>query len=366
MGYASRFAASIIPSQEVLMTNRRAFLKELAAAGVFFTGCHLARGQQKAAPRRREVTVGGRRIRTIDIHAHVVIPEATALMGQQTGANNTSVMGPARLETMDQWGTDMQALSINPNWYSLDRDLATKVIQVQNEKLAEICARYPDRFVAFASVALQFPDLAAQQLEEGVRKHNLRGAAIGGHINDDELSAAKFDPFWKKADELGCLIFMHPQGIPEMNQRLAGNGGLTNLIGNPLETTIFLSHLIFDGTLDRFPNLKICAAHGGGYLPSYAGRSDYGCNRFPDACKPLKKKPSEYLRQLYFDSMVFTPEGLRHLVAESGASQVMIGTDYPFPWSTTTVDHVLTTPGLSDADKRAILGENAARLLKIS
>ncbi len=107
------------------------------------------------------------------------------------------------------------------------------------------------------------------------------------------------------------------------------------------------------------------AAHGGGYLPSYAARSDYGCNRFAEACKPLKKHPTEYLRQLYFDSMVFTPEGLRHLVAECGVSQIMIGTDYPYPWSTTTVDHVLTTPGLSDADKRAILSGNAARLLKI-
>ncbi len=103
----------------------------------------------------------------------------------------------------------------------------------------------------------------------------------------------------------------------------------------------------------------------GGYLPSYAGRSDYGCVRFPDGCKAAKKKPSEYLRQLYFDSMVFTSEGLRHLVAECGASQIMIGTDYPFPWSTTTVDHVLNTPSLSDADKRAILGETAAKLLRI-
>ncbi len=150
-----------------------------------------------------------------------------------------------------------------------------------------------------------------------------------------------------------------------MNKRLDGKGGLTNVIGNPLETTIFLSHLIFDGTLDRFPGLKICAAHGGGYLPSYAARSDYGCVRYPESCKVAKKKASEYLRQLYFDSMVFSAEGLRHLVAECGASQIMIGTDYPFPWSTTTVDHVLNTPGLSDADKRAILGETAAKLLRI-
>jgi len=311
--------------------------------------------------------VGGRPIRTIDIHAHVIVPEAAALMGVQTAPNDPSLIAGRRFETMDEWGIDMQALSINANWYGVsDRDVAAKMMQIQNEKLAELCAKYPDRFVAFASVALQFPDLAAVQLEEGVKKYSLRGAAIGGHVNGDELSAPKFDPFWKKAEELGCLIFMHPQGIPEMEKRLAGKGGLTNVIGNPLETTIFLEHLIFEGTLDRFPGLKICAAHGGGYLPSYAARSDYGCNRFPDACKSLKKRPTEYLRQLYFDSMVFTPEGLRHLVAETGVSQIMIGTDYPFPWSTTTVDHVLNTAGLSDADKRAILGENAARLLKIT
>ncbi len=309
--------------------------------------------------------VGGRRVKTIDIHAHVVIPEATALMGVQTPPDNSAVMGPARFERMDEWGTDMQVLSINPNWYSVDRNVVTQMIRIQNEKLAELCAAHPDRFMAFASVALQFPELAAQQLEDGVKKYNLRGAAIGGHVNGDELSASRFDPFWKKAEELNCVVFMHPQGIPDVQKRLQGNGGLTNVIGNPLETTIFLSHLIYDGTLDRFPGLKICAAHGGGYLPSYAARSDYGCVRFPETCQSIKKKPSEYLRQLYFDSMVFTPEGLRHLVAECGVSQIMIGTDYPFPWSTTTVDHVLKTPGLSDADRRAILGENAARLLKI-
>lgn len=344
--------------------DRRNFLKE---AGIVFAGCCLTGGRIAAQkPKRRQVIVGGRRVRTIDIHAHVVVPEATALMGIQTAPANASVMQPARFDTMDEWGTDMQALSINPNWYGLDRDVTARVIQVQNQALAALCAKYPDRFVAFASVALQFPDLAAEQLEEGVRKYNLRGAAIGGHVNGDELSAPKFDPFWKKAEELGCLVFMHPQGIPELDKRLAGKGGLNNVIGNPLETTIFLSHLIFDGTLDKFPSLKICGAHAGGYLPSYIGRSDYGCNRFPEGCKGLNKKPSEYLRRLYFDSMVFTPEGLRHLVAECGASQIMIGTDYPFPWSTTTVDHVLNTPGLSDADKRAILGENAAKLLRIS
>jgi aminocarboxymuconate-semialdehyde decarboxylase len=352
------------------MNSRRQFLREAAAAaGVIFTGCSLPdrrlAAQTPAPTKLRQVTVGGRRIRTIDIHAHVIIPEATALMGVTTAPADASVMAPRRFDVMDEWGTDMQALSINPTWYSLERDLATQVVGVQNEKLAALCARYPERFVAFASVALQFPDLAAAQLEEGVKRYNLRGAAIGGHVNGDELSAPKFDPFWRKAEELGVLVFMHPQGIPEMSKRLAGNGYLPNVIGNPLETTIFLSHLIFDGTLDRFPGLKICAAHAGGYLPSYVGRSDYGCVRSPESCKVARKKASDYVRQLYFDSIIFTSEGLRHLVAECGASQIMIGTDYPFPWSTTTVDQVLHTPGLSDADKRAILGGTAAKLLKI-
>jgi len=350
------------------MNNRRQFLQQFASAtGVVFTGCCLAPHltAQTPARKRRQVTVGGQPVRTIDIHAHVIIPEATALMGVTTPASNTSVMAPARFDVMEEWGTDMQALSINANWYGVDRDIAVKMIQLQNEKLAELCAKYPDRFVAFASVALQFPELAAQQLEDGVKKYGLRGAAIGGHVNGDELSDPKFDPFWRKAEELGCLVFMHPQGIPEMEKRFRGAGALSNTIGNPLETTIFLSHLIFDGTLDKFPGLRICSAHAGGYLPSYSARSDYACVRNPAACK-VKKHPSEYLRQLYFDSMVFTPEGLRHLVVECGASQIMIGTDYPFPWSTTTVDHVLQTPGLSDAEKRAILGGTAANLLKIS
>ena len=137
----------------------------------------------------------------------------------------------------------------------------------------------------------------------------------------------------------------------------------------PLETTIALSHLIFEGTLDRFPGLRILAAHGGGFLPSYAARSDAGCRTFPRQCAPpgtLAKAPTEYLRQLYYDTIVFTPEALRHLAAETGAGQLMMGTDYPFPWTSTSVDHILETPDLSDDDRIAILGGNAATLLGIA
>jgi aminocarboxymuconate-semialdehyde decarboxylase len=273
-----------------------------------------------------------------------------------------------RLAAMDSQGIDVEALSINPNWYKLERDLAAQVIKIQNEKLAEACATHPDRFVAFATVALQHPDLAAQQLEEGVKQYGLRGAAIGGNVAGQEISDPKFHPFWAKAEQLGVVVFIHPQGdgAPgQLGHRFKGNGYLSNVIGNPLETTIALSHLIFEGTLDRFPSVKILAAHGGGYLPSYAPRSDHGGMTFPDRYTPVKKMPTEYLKQLYYDSIVFTSEGLRHLVAETGSSQIVLGTDYPFPWTTTAVDHILETPGFTDDERIAMLGGTAAKLLKL-
>jgi aminocarboxymuconate-semialdehyde decarboxylase len=353
------------------MTTRRDFIGGAAGAvaGVAFVGCDLigpAHVHAQPAVRRREVVVSGRRVKTVDVHAHCAFPEAMNLMGRKVNPE-TLVMGAERIRAMDEQGIDVEALSINAYWYKAERDLARQIIKLQNEKLAELCASQPDRFVAFATVALQYPDLAAEQLEDAVKKLGLRGAGIGGSVNGEELSDPKFHPFWAKAEELGCLIFIHPVANPDFEKQLKGNGGLINVIGNPLETTIALSHLIFEGTLDRFPGLKVCAAHGGGYLPSYAARSDAGCVTFPDRCAAvnLKKKPTEYLRQLYFDSIIFTPEALRHLVAEVGASQIVMGTDYPFPWTKTSVDHILDTPGLSDAERAAMLGDTAAKLLGI-
>ena len=137
--------------------------------------------------------------------------------------------------------------------------------------------------------------------------------------------------------------------------------------GNPLDTTIALQKLIFEGALDKFPGLKVLAAHGGGYLPSYAMRGDHACFVSPQNCNSdivLKKKPSEYINQLYFDAMVFSPEGLRHLVAQVGASQLMLGTDHPIPWELQPVDHVMGTP-ISEDEQAAILGLNAAKLFGI-
>jgi aminocarboxymuconate-semialdehyde decarboxylase len=236
--------------------------------------------------------------------------------------------------------------------------------------LVEFCAANPERFAAFATASLQHPELAAEQVDYAVKTLGFRGVGVGGSVAGEELANPRFHPFWAKCEELGVLVFMHPLGTRELEPsgRLAGSGLLTNTIGNPLETTIALSHLIFEGTLDRFPGLKICAAHGGGFLPSYANRSDAVCRTFPDRVGKLpKKQPTAYLKdgQLFFDTIVFTPEALRHLIAETGPGQIMIGTDYPFPWTSTEVDLVLDTPGLSEAERVAILGGTAARLLGI-
>ncbi len=354
-----------------MTANRRDMLCHAARAltALAFIGCGLTSPALAQAPqRRREVVVNGKRVRTVDVHAHCHVPEANALMGLKVQLQSL-VVSPERIKVMDEQGIDIEALSINPVfWYKAEPELAGQVVKLQNEKLAGICSAQPDRFVALASVALQHPDLAAEQLEYAAKQLGLRGALVGGSVNGEELSDPKFHPFWAKAEQLGVLIFIHPQGTAELRAsgRLKGNGVLDNAIGNPLETTIALSHLIFEGTLDAYPGLKICAAHAGGYLPSYAARSDQGCLTFPARCtKTLKKKPSEYLRQLYYNSMVFTPEGLRHLIAEVGVSQIVLGTDYPFPWTTTAVDHILGTPGLSDAERVAMLGGTAEKLLAI-
>jgi aminocarboxymuconate-semialdehyde decarboxylase len=350
------------------------------SAGIGFVGCELhspagpdgtLAGGSAPHVHRREVMVNGSRVKTVDIHAHCVIPEAMAVLDQQSRLSDL-LMGDTsnRIAAMDAQGIDVAALSINPTWYHADLDAAAEVIRIQNNALVEHCAALPDRFTAFATVALQHPKLAVEQVTYAAKTLGLRGISVGGSVMGAELADPKFHPVWAKCEELDMLVFLHPTGTDELQAsgRLSGNGLLSNTIGNPLETTIALSHLIFEGTLDRFPGLKICAAHGGGYLPSYANRSDAVCRTFPNRVGPLPKKPpTSYLRdgQLFFDTIVFTPEALRHLIAQTGPAQVMVGTDYPFPWTSTEIDLVLSTPELSDADRIAILGGTAMRLLGI-
>jgi aminocarboxymuconate-semialdehyde decarboxylase len=367
------------------MTTRRQLIQGAATtiAGIAFTGCssldNMAKpGQSAGGGKPPQLVVNGKRVQTIDVHTHCYIPEALALMSAEDvkaamppvkGQKEHIIVIEERLKAMDAMGIDMEVLSINPFWYRRERENSAAICRMQNQKMSELCAARPDRFSAFASLPMQFPDLAEQMLEEAMKLPGIRGAAIGGSVAGQDFSDPKFAGVLAKAEQLGAVLFIHPQSTPELAKRFQGNGWLSNVIGNPLDTTIALNKLIFEGTLDKFPKLKVCAAHGGGYFGSYKTRSDVSCFVSPQNCNPnikLKKKPSEYVDQIYFDALVFTAEGLRHLVAEVGISQVVIGTDHPIPWEQHPVEHVLGTPSLSDADRAAILSGNARRMLGLS
>lgn len=367
--------------------KRRQFIKQTASvAGLSFVGCGLGSfshaDEHPSDGKRRHVMVNGKRMLTVDIHCHSYVHDVWPLIEERDDigylrglVDNDRLKNKIdinsvdyRLQQMDQQGIDMQAVSLHVGQYHhwADRDLATQIVQIQNEKIAELCSRYPDRFVGLGAVALQHPDLAVQQMRHAIKALDMRGFMITASVDGEELASPRFHPFWAAAEELGTVIFIHPRNFPAGQSRLDGNGRLDNVIGNPLETSVALSHLIFEGTLDRFPGLKICAAHGGGYLPSYIGRSDHCATNDQGHCKPVGKLPSEYLKQLYFDSLVYSTENLNHLIRTVGAGQIVIGTDFPFAMGTSDgVDHVLSVAGLSDTQQEAILGKTAARLLGI-
>jgi predicted TIM-barrel fold metal-dependent hydrolase len=365
------------------VATRRDFLRGATAGGIMFCTCGLLDAAHAQAPSRQRhlpVTVDGKRVRTIDAHAHCYFHETIALMGDQAKNVLPPVRGipemfiPAddkaavakRLEVMDGMGIDMEVLSINPFWYEQDRDTSAQICKIHNQNFADLAAAYPKRFTAFASLSLQFPDLAVQELQHAVQNQGLPGAAIGSSVAGFDFAHPKFHPVWAKAEELGAVLFIHPQSQPEMSKRYKGNGWLSNVIGNPLDTTIALEHMIFEGTLDQFPALKILAAHGGGYLGSYAARSDRSCYVSPQNCTNvvLKKKPSEYIRDIYVDAMVFTPEALTFLISQVGVEHVVLGTDYPIPWELHPVDQIFATP-LTAEHRRAILSGNAIKLLNL-
>ena len=358
-------------------SNRRRFLMgAAAAAGAASLGGSLSSLSAFAAPApaaRKRVMIGGRPVRVVDIHAHCVIPAAQdVIRGTNVQGNfaRFQILGPERLVEMDRRGIDVQALSVNAYWWyaAAERDLAARIVRTHDEGIADWVKANPTRFVGLTSPALQYPDLAAEQLEHAVRNLGMRGASIGGNVRGEVPSSEKYDAFWRKAEELQVPIFMHPTNADFLVQdnTFKGRGDLGNIIGNPMETTLFLSKLIFDGTFDRFPRLKVCGAHAGGYLPSYFGRTQVTCDVRDNANCANTKKPADYLRtNILADTMVFSEEGLRHLVAEMGTSQVVYGTDIPFNWPD-TLDLIVNASFLSDAQKEAIIGGNLINLLKIS
>jgi aminocarboxymuconate-semialdehyde decarboxylase len=327
---------------------------------------------------------------TVDVHAHAFVPEVEQLVagrpeklaepeqqrrlvGDASYEQNLRRMLPAaapkltsveqRLKDMDAMGIDVQLVSptSTQHYYWAEPDLARAIVRTTNERIAEVCARYPDRLVALGNIALQHPELASEQLTYCLHTLGMKGVEISSSVNGRELDDPLFETFWAKAEELGALVFLHPFGT-SLGERV-NRFYLQNVIGQPIETTIALSHLIFGGVLDRHLGLKLLAAHGGGYLPSYIGRANHAWQARPDS-HTMQHAPAEYLKRIYFDTLVYEPEGLRHLISEVGTGQIMAGTDYPFDMGSYDPHGLLAAvPGLSDGERHAILGGNALRLL---
>jgi aminocarboxymuconate-semialdehyde decarboxylase len=333
----------------------------------------------------------GREVRpqsvTVDIHSHVGVPEAakfvephldpaamalghfanpeTRALSEKQEADIRAKAGlDNRLADLDAMGIDMQIVMPAPPqcYYSVPIDIAVQAARLDNDGVAEFGGRKPERLKPFGTVPMPDGGEAAKELERCCKTLGFKGVEILTNVAGRELSDPAFAPFWKKAEELGALVIIHPAGFTHA-ERLT-RYYFNNVIGNPLETTIALHYLIFDGVLERHPNLKILAVHGGGYLGAYSGRIDHAWGARSDSHGTLPQPPTTYLKKVYFDSVVFTPHQLAELVQLYGADHVIMGTDYPYDMADfDPVGHVASIEGFDDATRAAIAGGNAKRLL---
>jgi aminocarboxymuconate-semialdehyde decarboxylase len=326
----------------------------------------------------------------IDVHAHLLIPSlqaavqsrdpegfeaATALDRRRAGTESGDVSGAmvrdrfalltqldARLDAMDRQRVDIQLVSPSPSHYYpwADSHLAMWAATTANAEVEALVASAPDRLRGLGLIPLQHPHLAVAALEDAIVHRGLAGVEISSGAGDVELSDPRLEPLWARAEELHAVIFLHPFGCT-LDERL-DRFFLSNTVGQPVENAVALSHLIFGGVLDRYPRLKIIAAHGGGYLPTSIGRADHAWAVRPDA-HGCVHPPSSYLRRLWFDSLVHTPEALRSLVAAVGADRVVLGSDYPFDMGVEDpVERVLRAQ-LPATDVQQILTSTASSVL---
>ncbi|MGC9542266.1 amidohydrolase family protein [Streptomyces sp. UG1] len=328
---------------------------------------------------------------TVDVHAHVLIPEVEALVAdlpglaearalgaRRNGPAAQAVSGPmvaeriprltdvaVRLAAMDAQGVDVQLVSPSPSHYHYwaDEETAEKVYRLAGEATAAHCAQAPGRLHGLGLVPLQHPESAVRALELAMAM-GLLGVEISSHAPGRELSDPAYEPFWTRAEETGAILFLHPFGCT-LDERL-DQWYLSNTVGQPTENTVALSHLIFSGVLDRHPELKLIAAHGGGYLPTHIGRSDHAWSARSDAGAGCAHLPSSYLKRLYFDSLVHDPHVLRALIGAVGADRVLLGSDFPFDMGTEDPVGALRAACLPDDDFHAVRGGNATTLLRLT
>lgn len=248
--------------------------------------------------------------------------------------------------------------------YRLNGAQGERWCRLYNEGHHELVQKHPSRFVALAAVPLQDPPRAAAVLDHAMRELKFRGGYIGSNVNGKYYNSQEFDPFWKKAEELDALIVMHPEDVAG-SERMESYG-LRLICGNPADSTLSLGFMTYSGVFDRFPNLKLCVLHGGGFFPYQLGRLDQGhAVRSGARAAQASSPPSAYLKNLYFDSMVYRVDTLDYLKRIVGADHILVGTDYPYTlgdWMTVEKVEALDCP---EAEKLAILEGNARRLLKL-
>jgi aminocarboxymuconate-semialdehyde decarboxylase len=271
-----------------------------------------------------------------------------------------------RLRDMDRMGIDVQVLAtfVSQFYYWTDPDLGARLSRLQNDNLAEIANAHPDRFAAIGTVPLQDTGKAVAELEHVVSELGFNGVQISSNVAGADLDDPRFLPFFARAQELGAVVLIHPNGFTE--GRRFTDYFLVNVIGNPLDSTMALTRLIFAGVLERLPDLKLCVVHGGGYLPSYWARMDHAFEVRPECRARISEPPSTYLRRVHFDTMVFDPGLLAHLVEFAGAERVLLGTDYPFDMGEDDPLGLIDDAGLPGDDVARIRGGNALGLFGLA
>jgi aminocarboxymuconate-semialdehyde decarboxylase len=330
--------------------------------------------------------------KVVDLHCHYLNPEVNAKtahlnaaqhdpsvvfadqLTRDTNVKQMKTRAPKltgvteRLKDMDRMGVDIQAVCPAPFhfFYFTEPGTGAELARQVNEGIAKIVADTPDRFVGLGSVPLQDAQLAVRELDYAVKELDLRGVEICTNVNGKNLAdpSLGLEKFFARCEELGIVIFLHPLGYTQAD-RLTHHY-FNNVIGNPLDSTVAVSDLIFSGVMARHPKLKIVVAHGGGYIAHYWARMDHAWRARPDCRTVIKRRPSSYLEKFYFDTITFDPEMLSRLIQRFGADHVVLGTDYPYDMGEDDpLGLVAQVKRLPKADRDLVVGGNAARLLKI-
>ncbi|MCC7487692.1 MAG: amidohydrolase [Burkholderiales bacterium] len=327
----------------------------------------------------------------IDTHAHWFPPEWVELVAREGTGNGAEVkcndsgeivrftapgidragfkpqyVGiPVRLEIMDAGRVDVHALSLtSPMGYWAKPEFGLKLARAFNDACSAAHLGHPGRFVGMATLPMQAPALALEEVARAAKLPGIRGVYMGTHVNGKNLDEKEFFPVYAKCEELGLPIFLHP--VAPVGRERMRNYHLGNFLGNPLETGIAAASLVFGGVMDAFPKLDVMLPHAGGVFPNLIGRMDHGTTVRRE-CAHMTRPPSAYLRRFHYDTITHSDAILMNLIRQVGADRVVMGSDCPADMSyTKPVDVVERLPGLSAAERDAILGGNAARLLGLA